>query len=272
MDPLFDLTGKVAIVTGGGSGMGRASALAFLARGARVVIADVNQASAAETLALAGDAGFGDDRIRFVRTDVSQEDEVAALVETTVERFGGLDCMFNNAGIGGSMAPLLDTTVEDWDRVVAVLMRGVFLGIKHAGRAMRRQGRGGSIISTSSTGGRGGGAGPVGYSAAKAAVENITRNAAVELAPDLIRVNAIAPGFTNTPMLGGADDEAVREMARPFQPLPVVGQPEDIAHAALFLASDAARFITGTSLLVDGGKLAWGPRVFPLRDMGQGIH
>ena len=264
---LLDMTDKVAIITGGASGMGQAAVLTFLDQGAHVVIGDLNDANAEETLALAQGKGFDNSRVHYCRTNVAEEADIKALVTAAVERFGRLDCMFNNAGMGGALGPLTETRVEDWDRTIAVLLRGVFLGIKHAARAIRLHGQGGSIINTTSTGGRGGGAGPTAYSAAKAAVENVTRNAAVELAPDLIRVNAIAPGFIKTPLNKIESDEQFRETIRPIQPLPVIGMPQDIANTALFLASDASRFITGTSILVDGGKLAWGPRVFPLNGL-----
>src|SRR5574338_354864 len=174
------LEGKVALVTGGGSGIGRASALTFLREGARVAVGDVNEASLAETVALARAQGAAE-RVASLRVDVSAERDVAALVALAVERFGGLDCVFNNAGVGGAFGPIGETTVEEWDFTFAVLVRGVFLGIKHGAARMKAQGRGGSIINTASIAGIGGCAGPHAYSAAKAAVANLSRSVSAEL-------------------------------------------------------------------------------------------
>jgi NAD(P)-dependent dehydrogenase (short-subunit alcohol dehydrogenase family) len=158
---------------------------------------------------------------------------------------------------------LTQTSVEDWDRTQAMLLRSVFLGIKHAGRAMLLQGGGGTIINTASTAGLVGGSGMPAYSAAKAGVINLTQNAALELAPARIRVNAIAPGFVLTPMVPVKSHEDMLRFTKGRQPWPDIGQPEDIAHAALFLASDESRFCTGETLRVDGGLLAAGPGLFP---------
>lgn len=256
------LEGKVAVITGGASGMGRAAALTFLREGARVVIADLNNAKADETLGFAGQDGHADS-IRYLRTDVSQEADIVALIDTAVDTFGRLDCVFNNAGVGGAMGPITQTSTEDFDRTFAILMRSVFLGIKHGALAMRKGGWAGSIISTSSTSGLNGGSGPAAYSAAKAGVENITRNAAVELAPDRIRVNVIAPGGIHTSLIPAKDDVEMKSFMKGRQPWPDVGLPQDIANAALFLASDDSRFCTGTTILVDGGLMAWGPGLFP---------
>jgi len=254
------LDGKVAIVTGGGSGIGRASALTFLREGARVVIGDLNEASLAETVALA--RAQGADRLAALRSDVSAERDVAALAALAVERFGGLDCLFNNAGVGGAFGPIGETTVEEWDFTFAVLVRGVFLGIKHGAARMKAQGRGGSIINTASIAGLGGGAGPHAYSAAKAAVANLSRSVSAELAAHRIRVNAIAPGMIKTPLAMGRREEAWDRLARQKQPWPDLGLPEHIADTALFLASDDSRFITGQVIVVDGGLTAMGPDLF----------
>lgn len=257
------LQDKVAVITGGASGIGRASALLFLDQGAQVVIADLNTVTAEETLALAAQKGHAK-TIRFLRTDVSREEDIEAAVALALDDFGRLDCFFSNAGAGGTMAPVTETPVEDWDRTIDLLLRSVFLGIKHAGNAMKRQGCGGSIINTSSTAGLNAGSGPAAYSAAKAGVVNLTQSAAIELAPARIRVNNIAPGGIFTPLIRGAKTE--QEMLAFMKgrlPWPSVGLPEDIAHAAVFLASDESRFCTGTTLLIDGGLLAWGPGLFP---------
>lgn len=255
------LDGKVALVTGGGSGIGRATALVFLREGARVVVGDLNEASLAETLALARAQGAAD-RLAGLRADVSAERDVAALVTLAGERFGGLDCLFNNAGVGGAFGPIGETTVEEWDFTFAVLVRGVFLGIKHGAARMKAQGRGGSIINTASIAGIGGGAGPHAYSAAKAAVANLSRSVSAELAAHRIRVNAIAPGMIKTPLAMGRREEAWDRLARQKQPWPDLGLPEHIADTALFLASDDSRFITGQVIVVDGGLTAMGPDLF----------
>jgi NAD(P)-dependent dehydrogenase (short-subunit alcohol dehydrogenase family) len=252
------LTGKVAVVTGGASGMGRATALRFLEEGARVVIADLNAETAKETLELAAARGAGE-RIRFVRADVSRESDVEEMIALAVRGFGGLDCLFNNAGLGGALGPITETETEDFDFTFAVLVRGVFLGIKHGARAMQAAGRGGSILCTASVAGLSGGAGPAAYSAAKAAVINLARCAAVELAPQRIRVNAICPGGISTPLLHRGNEEALLPRLAKLQPWPGAGRPEHIASAALFLASDDAAFVTGEALLVDGGLTAMGP-------------
>jgi NAD(P)-dependent dehydrogenase (short-subunit alcohol dehydrogenase family) len=252
------LAGKVAVITGGASGMGRATALRFLEEGASVVIADMNEGTGKETLELAAKAGAAD-RTLFARVNVADEDEVAAVVERAVVELGGVDCMFNNAGIGGALGSLLEIDVEDWDATCAVLLRGVFLGIKHAGRAMKRAGRGGSIINTASIAGLAGGAGPACYSACKAAVINLSRAAAVELAPLRIRVNAICPGGILTPLLHRGHEAQSRERLAKLQPWPAHGRGEHIANAALFLASDESEFVTGEALVVDGGLMAASP-------------
>jgi len=252
------LQGKVAIITGGASGIGRATTLTFLREGAKVVVGDMNEASINETTAL---AKAGND-LASLKGDVSKEADVAALVDLAVKRFGGVDCIFNNAGVGGAFGPIGDTTVEEFDFTFAVLVRGVFLGIKHASNRMKAQGRGGSIINTASVAGIGGGAGPHAYSGAKAAVANLTRSVSVELAASLIRVNAIAPGGIKTPLATGRHEAAWDALIREKQPWPELGMPQHIADAALFLASEESRFITGQVLVVDGGLLAQGPNMF----------
>ena len=255
------LDGKVAIITGGGSGIGRATALTFLRESARVVIGDLNEAGLAETVALARAQGQAD-RLAALRGDVSAELHVAGLVELAVERFQGLDCVFNNAGVGGAFGPIGETTAEEWDFTLAVLVRGVFLGIKHASNRMKVQGRGGSIINTASVAGIGGGAGPHAYSAAKAAVANLTRSVSTELAAHRIRVNAIAPGMIRTPLATGHREDAWDRLVREKQPWPEPGLPQHIADTALFLAGEESRFITGQVIVVDGGLTAQGPDLF----------
>ena len=263
------LQGKVAVITGGASGMGRATALRFLAEGASVVIADLNDATGKEFLESASQAGFAK-QVRFARTDVAEEADVANMIDVAVRDFGRVDIVFNNAGLGGAFGPLTQLEVEDWDFTFAVLVRGVFLGIKHGARAMKRQGTGGSIINTASIAGLSGGAGPLCYSAAKAAVVNLTRSASLELAPDKIRVNAICPGAILTPLVHRGSPDAVRPRLVTLQPWPEAGEGEHIAGAALFLASDDSRFVTGEPLVVDGGLTAAGPNLISrMRDESQ---
>ncbi len=249
------LEGKVAIVTGGASGMGLGTVQRFVAEGARVVVADLNTAKGDELVAELGD------RVRFARTDVSVEDDVAALVDLAIDAFGGLDIMFNNAGIGGAFGPITELEADAWDETFAIDVRSVFLGIKHAARVMIPAGKGGSIINTASVAGLGGGAGPTAYSAAKAAVANMSVTTALELAPHRIRVNAICPGVIYTPLMHAGDADAADEWRSTLQPWPDRGEPEHIAGAAMFLASDDSTFVTGQSIVVDGGLLAAGPRV-----------
>lgn len=259
------LQGKVAVITGGASGMGLATVNRFLVEGASVVIADFNEQTGKAALAAAERQGLGD-KASFIRTDVANEDEVARMIAHAGERFGKLDVVFNNAGVGGAIGPLTETTVEDWDYTFNVLAKGVFLGIKHAARAMRAAGNGGSIVNTASIAGLSGDAGPLVYSAAKSAVISLTRSAAVELARDRIRVNAICPGFIVTPLADGGNPEGTKKRFVEAQPWPDYGRGEHIAGAALFLASDDAEFVTGEEILVDGGLTAAGPelsRKFP---------
>lgn len=252
------LEGKVAIITGGASGMGRDTALRFLQEGARVIVGDLNEANGAELLR-DGERLGGADRLAFRKTDVSSEADVVGLVEAAVDGFGRVDCIFNNAGIGGAFGPITETEVEEWDFTMAVLVRGVFLGMKHAGRVLKQQGQGGSIINTASIAGLGGGAGPHCYSGAKAAVANLTRAVACEMAPYRIRVNAIAPGAIRTPLFHSGRPEKMEALARAKTPWPRLGEGQDIANAALFLASDESEFMTGQIMVMDGGALAAGP-------------
>jgi NAD(P)-dependent dehydrogenase (short-subunit alcohol dehydrogenase family) len=250
------LQDKVAIITGGGSGMGRETVLRFLAAGARVLVADINEANGRETVALAKAAGHGD-QVDYAPCDVAEEADVAALVATAERRFGTLDIAYLNAGVGGAFGPIAETTVEGWDYTFAVLVRSVFLGMKHASLAMKKHDRGGAILSTASIAGMVGGAGSHAYSAAKAAVISLTGNVAAELAPHRIRVNAIAPGVISTPLLHrGKPERYEQQFGR--QPWPDRGEPAHIADVAVFLCSDEARFITGETVKVDGGLLAQG--------------
>jgi NAD(P)-dependent dehydrogenase (short-subunit alcohol dehydrogenase family) len=250
------LADKVAIVTGGASGMGRATVMRFLADGARVVVADLNEKNGAETLAVARAQGHGE-RIAFVRRDVAKDADVAAVVAEAEKRFGRLDIAYLNAGVGGAFGPIAETTAEDWDYTFAVLVRSVFLGMKHASLAMKKHGNGGVILVTASIAGMVGAGGSHAYSAAKAAVISLIENVAAELGPDRIRVVGIAPGVISTPLLHRGKPERYEAQFK-RQPWPDRGAPEHIADVAAFLCSDDARFITGETVKVDGGLLAQG--------------
>lgn len=250
------LQDKVAIVTGGASGMGRATVMRFLADGARVVVADLNEANGAETVARARAQGHGE-RIAFVRCDVASDADVAALVAAAEQRFGRLDIAYLNAGVGGAFGPIAETSVEDWDYTFAVLTRSVFLGMKHASQAMRKHGDGGVILVTASIAGMVGGGGSHAYSAAKAAVISLIENVATELGPHRIRVVGIAPGVISTPLVHRGRPDKFEKQFR-HQPWPDRGEPECIADVAAFLCSDGARFVTGETIKVDGGLLAQG--------------
>jgi NAD(P)-dependent dehydrogenase (short-subunit alcohol dehydrogenase family) len=250
------LEGKVAVITGGASGIGEGTVRLFAGEGAKVVIADIQEARGEK---LAEELGTA---TAFARTDVSQEDDIAAAVDLAVRKWGRLDCMYNNAGFGGVSGPIEDLDMAEYDRTMAVLLRGVFCGVKHAARVMKPQGSG-SIISTASVAGVGAIFGPSVYSAAKAAVIHVSKALAVELAPAGIRVNAICPGGIATPIFGKgmgltaeqADGtiEFMKAALAQSQPIKRAGIPNDIAEAALWLASDASSFVTGHALVVDGG-------------------
>ncbi len=253
--------GRAAVITGGASGIGRAAVLRFLNEGARVTFADLNDANAEETLALARANGHGE-RTAYVRADVTDEAAMRDCFEDAAAHWGRLDIAFLNAGVGGAIGPVAETTVEEWDTTFAFLVRSVFLGAKYAAPAMRANPNGsdvrpagGAIVATGSVAGLSGGGGPHAYSAAKAAVMNLVRSLALELASYRIRVNGVAPGLIDTPLAHGGDPSRLPDMSE-RQPWPDRGRPEDIAAAAAFLASDDARFITGETITVDGGVMA----------------
>ena len=263
------LDGKVAVITGGASGMGRATVLRFLEEGASVVFGDLNETTAKETLDLASDH---EKYVRYIRTDVAEESDVQEMIALAVSEYGRLDIVFNNAGVGGAFGEITEVETDDWDYTFNVLTRGPFLGIKHGARVMKEQGEGGSIINTASVAGLSGGSGPQAYSAAKAALINLTMVAAVELGRDQIRVNAICPGGIMTPLVAmGQDPEFLRTTFEQMQPLPLAGRPEHIANAALFLASDEAAFVSGHALVVDGGLEAAGPNLFKRLEVFRGM-
>jgi NAD(P)-dependent dehydrogenase (short-subunit alcohol dehydrogenase family) len=255
-----ELSGKVAIVTGGASGIGRAAVERFLAEGARVVIADIDEEGGEELASALGDA------VAYQRTDVSVADDVQAAVDLAVERFGRLDVMFNNAGIGSKFERLIDNDLSDFDRVIGVDLKGVMLGTQRAARQMAQQG-GGAIVNTASIAATTGGAGPIVYRAAKAAVVQFSKSAAIDLAPHRIRVNCIAPGHIPTRITNYDLDAVIQTM----QPLQRHGQVADVAEAVLYLVSDRSAQITGIVMPIDGGTSA-GPPVTQLRDLMRGVQ
>lgn len=245
----MSLAEKVAVLTGAASGIGRATALKFATLGAKVVVADINEAGGEETVARVRDAG-GD--AVFVRTDVSEFAQVEALVNAAVERYGRLDVMFNNAGTG-VFKPLLDHEPEDYDRVVKVNQYGVYYGILAAGRKMRELGTKGVIINTASVFGVLASYGVIGYHAAKGAVKMMTQAAALELAPFNIRVVAIAPGGVDTPIIQGYKDAGLDAVLARGQMRGKLLTPEQIADVVALLASDGADAINGSVVMVDDG-------------------
>jgi len=254
MNPNYDFTGQVALVTGGASGMGLATVQAFAAAGAAVVLADINEETLrmeTERLTTAGHQAIG------VRCDVSDEDQVAALVERAVSTFGRLDMAFNNAGIQAPPSDLADERADVYDRVQAINLRGVWACMKHELKQMREQSSG-AIVNCSSLGGLVGLPGRAAYHAAKHGVIGLTRSAALEYASRGIRVNAICPGTIETPMVTDmiARGELDVEEAVANQPIGRFGKPEEIAATVLWLCSPGASLVHGVALPVDGGYTA----------------
>jgi len=249
-----ELEGKVGLVTGGTSGIGRDTALLFAKAGAKVVVAGRRELQGEETVQVIRAAG-GDGL--FVKTDVSKASQVETLIQKVVERFGGLDIAFNNAGIEGVWAPIVRQSEEDWDRTIEINLKGVWLCLKYEIRQMLKQRAGGAIVNMASIIGLIGSAGVAAYSASKHGVIGLTKTAALENAKTGIRINAVCPGFTETPM---ADrifrDPAVRNHVLSCHPIGRFGKPMEIAEAVVWMCSDRASFMTGQSLVLDGGFLA----------------
>lgn len=248
------LTNKVALVTGGGSGIGRAAALAFAREGAKVVIGDVMADASNEVVDIIKKGG-GD--AIFINADVTKAAQVEAMIKGAVSAYSRLDCAFNNAGIGGLRVPVHKTTEEDYDHMMNINMKGVWLCMKYEVVQMLEQG-GGSIVNTSSVAGLVGFAGTPIYVASKHAVVGLTKSAALDYATKGIRVNAVCPGVIQTPMIQKVID-ARPEMAdfyRKMHPVGRLGMAEEIAEAVVWLCSDAASFVTGSAMAVDGGLVA----------------
>ena len=246
------LDGKVALITGAGSGIGRATALLFAKEGAKVVVADYVPVGGQETVRMIKEAGG---EAIFVEADVSKASDVERMVKTAVDAYGRIDILYNNAGITRA-APTAETTEEEWDLVLDINLKGVFLGSKYAIPVMLNQG-GGVIINTASIAGISGFRGMSAYCASKAAVILLTKTMALEYGRQNIRVNCICPGVIQTAMTKAWNpDETVQQVPPRGQPVKRGGQPEEIARAALYLASDDSSFVTGAALVVDGGLTA----------------
>jgi NAD(P)-dependent dehydrogenase (short-subunit alcohol dehydrogenase family) len=243
-----ELSGKVAVVTGGAGGIGSATAQMLVAEGAKVVVADVDQEGGTKVAARLGEAAD------FCRTDVSDADQVQALVDFAVERFGGLDIMFNNAGIGSPLKRFLPDDLEDFSRIMSVNLFGVLVGAQRAARYMKDHG-GGSIINNASIAAVNPGTGMISYRTSKAAVAHATKCMAIDLAPYGIRVNCLTPAHIRTAITTYEMGPVLKYM----QPLPREAQPEDVANAVVFLSSDRAAQVTGIVLPIDGGTTAGPP-------------
>ncbi len=248
------LDGKVAVITGAGGGMGREAAILFTEEGAKVCAADVNFAAAEETVSLCADGSAFP-----VAVDVADEEQVAAMMRATSDRFGGIDVLYNNAGISpDDDASVLDTSVEAWERVQAVNTKGVFLCCKHGIPYLRERG-GGSVINVASfVAILGAATSQISYTASKGAVLSMSRELAVQFAREGIRVNALCPGPVETPLLLNVlgSDPAALERRRVHWPTGRLGKPREIVNGALFLASDDSSYVTGATFLVDGGLTA----------------
>jgi NAD(P)-dependent dehydrogenase (short-subunit alcohol dehydrogenase family) len=261
------LAGKVAIITGAGSGIGRASAIRFASEGAKLVICDKSEA-VHETAKLIGE------NVVALQVDAGAEADVVKLVATALETHGSLDIAFANAGIIGDMGGIFDIDPAAWAETLRVNLIGPALMVKHAGKAMVDQGRGGAIVLTASVAGLNSGAGPSAYSASKAGVINLAKTAAQQLTTSGVRVNAICPGLTETGMTKSTFDYArekdVMHKVGQLNPLKRAAQPEELANVALFLASDQASYVNGQAIAVDGGLTSSHPVTRQL--LGQTAH
>jgi NAD(P)-dependent dehydrogenase (short-subunit alcohol dehydrogenase family) len=249
-----EFEGKVGLVTGGTSGIGRETALLFAKAGAKVVVAGRREVEGNETIELMRTNG-GDGL--FVKTDVSKAAEVEALIQKAVEKFGRVDVAFNNAGIEGVWAPIVRQSEEDFDRTIGINLKGVWLCLKYEIRQMLKQGGSGAIVNMSSVTGLVGAGGAAAYSASKHGVIGLTKSAALENAKSRIRINAVCPGFVETPMSDRIFRvPTVHKYILSCHPIGRLGKPADIAEAVLWMCSDRAAFMTGQSLTLDGGFLA----------------
>jgi NAD(P)-dependent dehydrogenase (short-subunit alcohol dehydrogenase family) len=249
-----ELQNKVALITGGTSGIGRDAAVLFAKAGAKVAVTGRREAEGKETVALVRAAG-GD--ALFIRSDVAKAADVQSMVEKTVEKFGRLDVAFNNAGIEGKWLPIIDQSEEDWDAVIDINLKGVWLCLKHEIRQMLKQGGGGAIVNMASIAGFIGSPGAAIYSASKHGVMGLTKAAAIEYAASGIRINVVCPAVIETAMAERAfGDPEITKKILAFHPIGRFGKPMEIAEAVLWMLSNRASFMTGQSLVLDGGFLA----------------
>ena len=249
-----ELEGKVGLVTGGTSGIGRETAVLFAKAGAKVVVAGRREAEGEETVQLIRSAG-GDGL--FVQTDVSKSSEVDTLIQKVVEKFGRLDIAFNNAGVEGAWVPIVRQSEEDFDQTININLKGVWLCLKYEIRQMIKQGGAGAIVNMASIMGMIGSAGAAAYSASKHGVIGLTKTAALENAKNKIRVNAVCPAIVETPLAGRLfSSPSVHKYVLSCHPMGRFGKPMEIAEAVLWMCSDQASFMTGQSLVLDGGFLA----------------
>lgn len=248
---LFD--GKVAIVTGGASGIGRSAALLYAQNGAKVVVSDVDETGGNETVRMVAQTGGA---AAFARADVSRPEDCQRLVSAAVEQYGRLDIAFNNAGIGGESNPVADYSVEAWQKVLSINLSGVFYCMKYEIPAMLKTG-GGAIVNMSSILGQVGFANASAYVAAKHGVIGLTRAAALEYAQQGLRVNAVGPGFISTPMIAGLEqDQQANNLLISLHPIGRLGRSEEVAELVIWLSSEKASFVTGAYYPVEGGYLA----------------
>lgn len=245
---------KVGVVTAGGSGIGRASAIAFAKEGAKVVVSDINENGGKETVRLIKEMGG---EAMFIRCNVAEETEVEHLIDTTFKTYGRMDWAHNNAGIGAPTVPVTETETKNWNRALRVSLDGMFYYLKHEIPAIKKSG-GGSIVNTASTAGLAGESGMAAYTSSKWGVNGLTKTVALETGKYGIRVNSICPGMTKTVSVERWAKESPDQARRQEQSIPLgrMGTPEDQANAAVWLCSDKAAFITGVNLPVDGGKSA----------------
>lgn len=270
--------GKRVVITGGASGIGKATAEAFIAEGARVMMGDLNAESGD---AMTTDARF-DNRLAFQQTDVCDVGQIKNLLDSAARHFGGIDILFNNAGAAGAAEPIDEISPEDWDSTMNLLLRSVAMGTRHVVDHMKQAG--GVIVNTASINAYEAGWGPIAYATAKGAVKHFSKLAAAQLAQHKIRVNSISPGFIMTnifadsrkgePEAARQIDQAIRTISPMAQPVARSGMPEDIAHAVLYLSSDHGGFVTGIDLTVDGGitvghRHSWDPNTPGLLDIVQ---
>lgn len=247
------MKGKVALVTGGASGIGRSTALAFAKKGAKVAVVDLDEGGGEETVKLVKEIGG---ESRFYKVDVSSESEVKALVDNVVKEFGGLDYAFNNAGIEGNQNPLHETESSDWNKTIGINLSGVFYCMKYEIAHMLKSG--GAIVNTSSVAGLVGFSRLAPYVASKHGVAGLTKAAAIEYSSQGIRVNSVHPGAIRTPMITRAIEKnpELEKIIGTMHPIGRIGEPEEVANAVVWLCSDEAGFVTGHTMAIDGGMLA----------------